>query len=113
MCYKNYELDPLYYYTAPGYSFDAMLKLSGVKLELFTDIEMYEFCEPGIRGGLILISTRYAKANNEYTENYDATKDKSYIFYGDANNLYGGAMCKYLPTHNFKWNQDKWTKEQI
>ena len=22
-------------------------------------------------------------------------------------------MCKYLPTHNFKWNQDKWTEEQI
>jgi hypothetical protein len=65
-CYDNYNLDTAYYYTAPGLSFDAMLKFTDVKLELFTDIEMYEFCEKGIRGGLSQISTRYAKTNNKY-----------------------------------------------
>ncbi|KAB0790332.1 hypothetical protein PPYR_15326 [Photinus pyralis] len=33
-CIETYRLDPLHYYTAPGLAFDAMLKVTGVKLEL-------------------------------------------------------------------------------
>ena len=45
--------------------------------------------------------------------NYDETKEDSYIFYGDANNLYGYGMLQHLPTCNFKWNNDEWTTEKI
>ena len=31
----------------------------------------------------------------------------------DANNLYGYAMCKYLPKGNFKWNNEEWTTDKI
>jgi hypothetical protein len=79
VCYDNYKLDCLYYYTAPGLSFDAMLKYTKIELELLTDIDKYEFCESGIRGGLSQISKRYAKANNKYMSNYDNTKEDSYI----------------------------------
>jgi len=113
VCYENYKLDCLYYYTAPGLSFDAMLKYTKINLELLTDIEMYEFCEGGIRGGLSQISKRYAKANNKYMSNYDKTKEDSYIFYGDANNLYGHSMSQYLPVSGFKWNTEEWTKYRI
>ena len=34
---------------------------------------------------------------------YDASKPTKYITYLDANNLYGWAMSKPLPTHGFKW----------
>ena len=37
VCYKNYGLDPLWYYTAPGLAWDAALKISKVKLKLLTD----------------------------------------------------------------------------
>ena len=84
-----------------------------VELELLTDIEKYLFVESGIRGGISQISHRYAEANNEYLKNYDKRKANSYIIYLDANNLYGGAMCEYLPTSNFEWNNDEWTKEKI
>jgi hypothetical protein len=41
-------------------------------------------------------------------KNYDNTKEDTYINYFDANNLYGWAMCEYLPYKNFKWNEEKW-----
>ena len=33
MCLKLYGLDPCHYFTFPGLSWDAMLKMTGVKLE--------------------------------------------------------------------------------
>ena len=44
---------------------------------------------------------------------YDKSLMDSYILYLDANNLYGYAMCEYLPQGNFKWNTDEWTTEKI
>lgn len=113
VCFQNYALDCEYYYTAPGLSFDAMLKETKIELELMTDNNMYCFIEDGIRGGISQISTRHAVANNKYMSNYEKSKEDSYIVYLDANNLYGYAMCEYLPIGNFKWNNEKWTKEKI
>ena len=94
----NYELDPAWYYTLPGYSWDCMLKHTGVKLDLLTDYDMHLFVEKGLRGGISMISHRYAQANNPYVPNYDPTEDSSYIAYLDANNLYGWAMNQSLPS---------------
>ena len=54
-CLSYYGLDPAHYYTAPGLSWDAMLKMTGVSLELFTDPDMHLFVENGIRGGVSMI----------------------------------------------------------
>ena len=74
---------------------------------------MYLFIESSIRGGLSQICKRYAQANNKYMSDYDKSLMDSYILYLDANNLYGYAMCKYLPQSNFKWNTDLWTTDKI
>jgi len=34
ICLTTYHLDPVFYYTAPGFSFDCMLKFTSMKLEL-------------------------------------------------------------------------------
>ena len=72
---QNYELDPCWYYTAPGLSYDAMLKTTGVTLELLTDIDMAQMIEKGIRGGVSMIRTRHSQANNKYSvSDYDSSE---------------------------------------
>ena len=102
-CLTYYKLDPLHYITSPGLAWDAMLKMTGINLELITDIDMQLFIEKGLRGGISYIAHRYATANNKYIKNYDPNKQFSYITYLDANNLYGWAMSQPLSYGNFRW----------
>ena len=101
-CLNYYKLDPCHYFTSPGLSWDAMLRMTGIRLELISDIDMYQFIEKGIRGGVSYIANRYGNANNKYMKEYDEKAPSKYIMYLDANNLYGWAMSQYLPTGNFK-----------
>ena len=102
-CLQYYKLDPCHYFSSPGLSWDAMLKMTKVKLELITDIDMFQFIEKGLRGGTSYIANRFSEANNKYMENFNESKPSKYIMYLDANNLYGWAMSQYLPTGKFKW----------
>jgi hypothetical protein len=99
-----YGLDPAHYYTLPSLSFDALLKYTGIELELLTDADIYQFFEAGIRGGVASINHRLAETNNKYMgDRYDPSKESTYILYLDMNNLYGSAMSQNLPVKNFAW----------
>ena len=69
--------------------------------------------EKGIRGGICHSIQRYAKANNKYMKRYNKDKESSYVQYLDANNLYGWAMSKTLPTNGFKWLDTLETSNKI
>ncbi len=85
----NYGLDPCWYYTSPGLSWDALLKTTNIYLENIKDPDMHLFFKKGTRGGIFMITTRYGKANNLYMEDeYDPEKLTKYIIYLNANNLY-------------------------
>ena len=101
--YDNYQLDPLWYSTAPSFSFDACMKMTGVELSLLKDVEMYNFLEMGIRGGISVISQRHARADNRYCTS--VSDSENYLLYIDANNPYGWAMSQKLPISNFEWCQ--------
>ncbi|CAB4408477.1 unnamed protein product [Rhizophagus irregularis] len=100
MALKKYGLDPLWYYSTPGFAWDALFFMTGQRLDLITDQDMYMMVEQGLRGGISMVSKRYARANNpDMGEGkWTAEKPKSSILYLDANNLYGWAMLQYLPT---------------
>lgn len=40
-------------------------------------------------------------------KNYNEKAPSKYITYRDANNLYGCAMSRYLPTGGFRWLTEK------
>ena len=104
ICIKNYNLDPFHYYSAPDLAWDAALKVTKVELELVSDMGILLMVEKGIRGRISMISSRYGKANNKYMgKSFKDREPSKYITYLDANNLYGWAMSKPLPTHGFKW----------
>ena len=100
-CLQFYRVDPCYCFISPGLSWDAMLKLTGVKLEKIFDIDMYLFIEKGLRGGIPYIAKKYSKVNTKYMKNYDPKKPSNFITYLDMNNLYGWAMNSYLPYGGF------------
>ena len=87
VCQEKYSLDPAHYYSVPGLSWDALLKKTGVELELLTDMDMHLMIERGMRGSISMVSKKYAKANNPRVEGYNPTQLTKYITYLDANNL--------------------------
>ena len=102
-CLDYYGLDPCHCFSSSGLSWDAMLKMTGIKLDLISDIDMHLFIEKGMRGGVSYISKKYSKANNRYIKSYDNSEESKFIMYLDANNLYGWAMSQYLPYSEFEW----------
>ena len=100
---KFYGLDPCHYFSSPGLSWDATLKMTGVKLEKIPDIDKYLFIEKGFGGGICYITKRYAKSNNKCMNAHDPKKPSTFISYLGMNNLYGWEMGRYLPYEGFKW----------
>ena len=79
-CLKYYGLDPCHYFSSPGLSWDAILKMTKIELEKISDIDKYLFIEKGLRGEISYIAKRYAKANNKYMNDYDP-KNSQYLYH--------------------------------
>lgn len=92
----TYGVDPLHYFTLPGYAWDMALKTSNVKLELLNDRDLIELVIKGVRGGISSIC-EYKRLQAD---------DKNSILYIDANNLYGWAMSQKMPFGNIKSIKD-------
>jgi len=119
---KSYGLDPSYYVSIPSLSWDAMLLKNAcrpdpVVIETLTDPNMLLMVEKGIRGGICQVMLPKAQANypglkspigpeDEDYLGYRPEKENSILLYFDANNLYGWAMCQYLPLDQFEWVYD-------
>ena len=102
-CLEYYGLDPCHYFSSPGLSWDEMLKIIEIELELISDIDMYLFTGKGVRRGISYIANSHSKANNKYMQSFDNKKLSKYITHHDANNLYGWVMSQYFPYGVFKW----------
>ena len=79
ICLNYYKLDPAHFYTSPGLSWQACLRMTNMEMVLLTDPDLYLFIEEGLRGGISMISKRYSKANNPYVGGYDKDPESNDI----------------------------------
>ena len=86
--YDELHQDPLHFITLPSLAWASAIKYTNAKLDLITDPDMYLMVEKNMRGGIAIISNRYARANNPLVAVHDPSKPTSFILYADANNLY-------------------------
>ena len=100
---ETYNLDPVNYCTIGSLSMDAMLSHSGVKLETIQDMDIYQWLETSIIGGICNIGQRYAKANHPGVPDYNPKLPTEYLFYGDLNQLYPSTFLYKMPIGEFQW----------
>ena len=74
VCIDKYGLDLAHYYSVPGLSWDALLKRTGVELELLTELDMHLFIARGMRDSISMARKRYAEANNPLVKGYNPEK---------------------------------------
>ena len=120
---KEFKLNPLHYVSLPGYSFDCWLMSSGVILDTLQDKEMLDDVVGAKRGGICgKMGDRYVNRHSRFSDNSDGksirepasqmaehgeawtqSHDQMFIWYIDANNLYGYAMMQTLPYKDFQF----------
>ena len=104
---KNCGLCSSHYLISLGLSWDEMLKMTKIELELIPDPDMYICFEKGSRGGTSYVSKKYSKAKNKNSKYYDPKQKSKHIIYLDRNNLCCYAMPKLFPTSGLKWIDPK------
>ena len=80
-----------------------MLKMTRVKIKLFTDITIYDFTKKVKCRGISMAGTRYFKANNpKMGKAFNPSYPTTWISYVDATNLYGWAISQFLSIRNYQ-----------
>ena len=91
--WDKFGVDCIKYISSPSLSKDCMLKFSGVKIEHIKDIEIYDFINNSIIGGLCVCSKLYLNNDN----------GKSTIAYQDVSSLYPAIMRNKMPLKTYKF----------
>ena len=92
----QYDINPLYCVSLPGYTWQCGLKYTGINLQTLQDKDMILLLENNIRGGISsIMGDRYIKSD-----------DNKKILYFDANNLYGHSMSEPLPYDEIKFDNN-------
>ena len=95
--YQEFKLDMTQFLSGPQLAFNAMLlSTRGQRVDLLTDIEMYNMLRRGLRGGVSHASLRHAENSS----------DNALVIL-DAVNLYGWSLMQRLPAHSYEWLEEE------
>ena len=105
--YDTSNLEAAKFITANQLGYSMFLKQSKAELDCLDNMEMIEFVEKSIRGGISFVNKRFAMANNPYLgPRYDPKKERSYISYLDCVNLYAFCLAMKLPASGFRFLEE-------
>ena len=107
---EHFQMDINHFLGIPGLSFNIMLKISKVKLELISNPDICNFFRKSIRGGMSFIANRRAKSDYTNSDVENCNKRMTHIRYIDGNNLYGSQMLFDLPTEDYKLENEDFIK---
>ena len=93
---NEYENNPLYCASLPGYTWQCGLKYTDIKLQTLQDKDMTLLLEISIRGGI----------GSDMGDRYIKSDKIEKILYVDANNLYGHSMSQPLPYDEIKFDKN-------
>ena len=91
--WDKFRLDCSKYVSSPSLSKDCMLKFTKINIEHIKDIEMYDFINNSVIGGLCVCSNPYLNNDNS----------NSTIAYQDVSSLYPAIMRNKIPLKNYKF----------
>ena len=91
--YDKFEIDCTKYITSCSLSLDLMLKYTKVNIELFKDINIFDYINDSIMGGICIASKNIADDDN----------GKSVISSCDIVSLYPSIMVQKLPIGSYKF----------
>ena len=84
---NEFGVNPVYCVSLPGFTWQCVLKNTGINLQTLQDKDIILLLENNIRGDISsVMGDRYVKSD-----------DFKKILYKDANNLYGHSMSQPLP----------------
>ena len=93
---KEFDINPLYCVSLPGYTWQCGLKYTGINLQTLQDKDMILLLANNIRGGISsVMGDRYVRSD-----------ENKKILYIDANNLYGHSMSEPLPYDETKFDNN-------
>ena len=100
---NEFGINPLYFVSQPGYTWQCGLKYTGINLQTLQDKDMLLLLENNLRGGISsVMGDRYVKSD----------KNKK-IIYADANKLYGHSMSQPLPYDETEFDENVKSEETL
>ena len=94
--FNEFEINPLYCVSLPGYSWQCGLKYTWIILQTLQDKDMILLLENNVRGGI----------SSVMGDRYIQSDENKKILYIDATNLYGNSMSEPLPYDEIKLDRD-------
>lgn len=112
---SRFGLEPVHYYTLPGFSYDAMLRHTRVRIELMSieHSEIAKMVYTNVRGGLCQVSHRYAKANNKYLPDNDNTEPPYVVHYLNLQQAVANGVLVKKTHRIIAFKQQNWLQSYI
>ena len=107
MAKSHFDMEMFRFVSSPSFVFHAAIASSKISLEFVRDVQIHQMVRMSIRGGIVNVPCRWAKANVPGTADYNKQEKESHIIFLDFTGLYSSQMLEPLPVGGYKYFGEK------